>query len=108
MIAVVRGELSGQNAFVNVEASSGTSSHPISRIRSELKALLSHPMDEDNDVSSIFDVGISPTFDAGIAPTAQTGKSGYEVSRETPTQLPPFSPSSYFGDGIWSNLHTRH
>ncbi|KAK4724353.1 hypothetical protein R3W88_027132 [Solanum pinnatisectum] len=51
MTAVVGGELSGKNAFVNVESSSGTSSHPISRIGSELKALLSHPMDEDNDVS---------------------------------------------------------
>ncbi|WMV51232.1 hypothetical protein MTR67_044617 [Solanum verrucosum] len=115
MTAVVGGELSGQNVFVNVEASSGTSGHPISRIGSELEALLSHPMDEDNDVSSIFDVGIAPTFDAGIAPTfdagiaptAQTGKSGYEVSGEAPAQLPPFSSSSYVGDGLWSSLHTR-
>ncbi|KAH0646429.1 hypothetical protein KY285_011222 [Solanum tuberosum] len=82
MTAVVGGELSGQNAFVNVEASSGTSGHPISRIG-------------------------TPTSDVGIAPTAQTEKSGYEVSGETPAQLPPFSPSSYFGDGIWSSLHTR-
>ena len=69
MTAVVRGE----NAFVNVDASSGTSGHSISRIGSELEALLSNPMDEDNDFNLIFDVGMELTSDAGIAPTAQTG-----------------------------------
>ncbi|KAK6778008.1 hypothetical protein RDI58_024726 [Solanum bulbocastanum] len=107
MTAVVRGEISGQNAFVNVEASSGTSGHPISRIGSELKALLSHLMDKDNDVSLIFYIAIAPTFDAGIAPTAQIRNFSYKVSGEAPTQLPPFSPSKYFGDGIWRSLDTR-
>ncbi|KAK6779907.1 hypothetical protein RDI58_022091 [Solanum bulbocastanum] len=67
MMAVVGGELLGQNAFVNVDISNGASSHPISRIGSELEALLSHSMDEDNDISLIFDVGKAPTSDNGIA-----------------------------------------
>ncbi|XP_049406341.1 transcription factor SRM1-like [Solanum stenotomum] len=105
--AVVGGELSGENAFVNVDASSGTSGHSIPRIGSELEALLSHPMDEDNDFNLIFDVGMAPTSDAGIAPTAQIGMSGYAAAGEAPAQLPPFSPSSYFGDGVWRSLDTR-
>ncbi|KAK4707403.1 hypothetical protein R3W88_033049 [Solanum pinnatisectum] len=101
MMAVVGGELSGQNAFVNVDTSSGTSSHPISRIGSELEALLSHSMDEDNDINLIFDVGKAPTPDDGIAPTAHTRMS------EAPAQLPPYAPSSYFGDGVCYNLNPR-
>ncbi|KAH0638252.1 hypothetical protein KY289_038167 [Solanum tuberosum] len=104
MTAVVGGELSGENAFVNVDASTGTSGHSIPRIGSELEALLSHPMDEDTDIDLIFDVGMAPTSDAGIAPTAQTGMSGYAAAGEAPAQLPPFSPSSYFGDGVWRSL----
>ncbi|KAG5595221.1 hypothetical protein H5410_036453 [Solanum commersonii] len=100
MKAVVGGELSSENAFVNVRASSGTSGHSIPRIGSELEALLSHPMDEDKDINFIFDVG--------IAPTAQTRMSGYEAAEDTPGQLPPFAPSSYFGDGVWRSLDTRH
>ncbi|WMV37413.1 hypothetical protein MTR67_030798 [Solanum verrucosum] len=98
MTAVVGGGLSSVNAFVNVRASSGTSGHSIPRIGSELEALLSHPMDEDNDINLIFDVG--------IAPTAQTRMSGYEAAGEAPAQLPPFAPSSYFGDGVWCSLDT--
>ncbi|KAG5584385.1 hypothetical protein H5410_044819 [Solanum commersonii] len=104
MTAVVGGELSGENAFVNVDASSGTSGHSIPRIGSELEALLSHPMDKDNDFNLIFDVGMAPTSDARIAPTAQTGMSNYGAAGETPAQLPPFAPSSYFGDGVWRSL----
>ncbi|XP_049406343.1 transcription factor SRM1-like [Solanum stenotomum] len=107
MTAIVRGELSGENAFVNVDACSETSGHSIPRIGSELEALLSHPMDKDNDIDLIFDVGMAPTSDAGIAPTAQTRMSGYAAAGEAPAQLPPFSPSSYFGDGVWRSLDTR-
>ncbi|WMV44753.1 hypothetical protein MTR67_038138 [Solanum verrucosum] len=107
MTAVVGGELSGENAFVNVDASSETSGHSIPRIGSELEALLSHPMDKDIDIDLIFDVGMAPTSDAGITPTAQTGMSGYAAAGEAPAQLPPFYPSSYFGDGVWHSLDTR-
>ncbi|WMV45227.1 hypothetical protein MTR67_038612, partial [Solanum verrucosum] len=106
MTTVVGGELSGQNALVNVDTSSGTSSHPISSIKSELEALLSHSMDEDNDINLIFDVGKAPTPDAGIAPIAHIGMSGYAAAGEAPAQLPPFTPSSYFGDGVCHNLNT--
>ncbi|KAK4730978.1 hypothetical protein R3W88_023966 [Solanum pinnatisectum] len=84
MTAVVGGELSDENAFVNVDASSGTLGHSIPRIQSELEALLSHPMDKDNDIDLIFDVGMAPTSDAGIAPTTQIGMSGYVAAGEAP------------------------
>uniref|UniRef100_A0A3Q7ISW9 Myb-like domain-containing protein n=1 Tax=Solanum lycopersicum TaxID=4081 RepID=A0A3Q7ISW9_SOLLC len=42
-------------------ASSGTYGHPIARIGSELEALLTEPVDEDNDITTIFDVGKTPT-----------------------------------------------
>ncbi|KAG5585129.1 hypothetical protein H5410_045563 [Solanum commersonii] len=86
MTIVVGGELSGQNVLVNVDTSSGTSGHSISRVG-------------NNDISLIFDVGKAPTADAGITPTAHTEMSGYAAAGEAPAQLPPFTPSSYFGDG---------
>ncbi|KAK4730977.1 hypothetical protein R3W88_023965 [Solanum pinnatisectum] len=107
MTAVVRRKLSGKNAFMNIDASSGTSGHSIPKIGSELEALLSHPMDEDNDFNLIFDVGMAPTSDVGIAPTAQIRMSCYAAAGEAPAQLPPFAPSSYFGDGVWCSLDTR-
>ena len=83
VIEVVGGESTDHNAVVsvgsdvNVDAGSfllpskrsgtaasggsGTYSHPIARIGNELEALLTEPMDEDNDISSIFEVRKAPT-----------------------------------------------
>ncbi|KAG5584384.1 hypothetical protein H5410_044818 [Solanum commersonii] len=92
MTAVVGGELSGENAFVNVDASSGTSGHSIPSIGSELEALLSHPMDEDTDIDLIFDVGMAPTSDAGIAPTAQTECPVMQLQGRLQLSYLPFPP----------------
>ncbi|XP_049407044.1 transcription factor SRM1-like [Solanum stenotomum] len=62
-------------------ARSGTYSHPITRIGSDLEALLAEPMDVDNDISSIFDVGKAPT-------------SSYAAAEAAPPYLHPFAPSS--------------
>lgn len=98
MTTVVRGDLSGENAFGNVDASSGTSGHCIPRIGSELEALLSHPMNEDNHMNLIIDVGLSPTSDTGIAQTTQTGCPVMQLQGRN--QLPPCAPSSYIGDVV--------
>uniref|UniRef100_A0A3Q7ISF0 I-box binding factor n=1 Tax=Solanum lycopersicum TaxID=4081 RepID=A0A3Q7ISF0_SOLLC len=109
MTTVAEGESSGHNAAfidvinslipdVNVEffsdiddlmteledataASSGTYSHAITRIGSELEALLAEPMDVDNAISSIFD-------------DEKTPASRYAVVEAAPPYLPPFTPSS--------------
>ncbi|XP_004246920.2 transcription factor SRM1-like [Solanum lycopersicum] len=62
-------------------ASSGTYSHAITRIGSELEALLAEPMDVDNAISSIFD-------------DEKTPASRYAVVEAAPPYLPPFTPSS--------------
>ncbi|WMV44757.1 hypothetical protein MTR67_038142 [Solanum verrucosum] len=62
-------------------ARSGTYSHPITRIGSDLEALLAEPMDVDNDISSIFDVGKAST-------------SSYAAVEAAPPYLHPFAPSS--------------
>ncbi|KAK4730980.1 hypothetical protein R3W88_023968 [Solanum pinnatisectum] len=62
-------------------ARSGTYSHPITRIGIDLEALLFEPMDVDNDMSSIFDVGKAPTSSNAAVEAA-------------PSYLPPFVPSS--------------
>lgn len=54
-------------------ASSGTYSHPITRIGSELEALITEHMDKDNDISSIFDVGKAPTSHAMLFNAAHSG-----------------------------------
>ncbi|XP_059300258.1 transcription factor SRM1-like [Lycium ferocissimum] len=48
-------------------AGSGTSSHPITRIGSDLEALITEHMVGDNDISSIFDAGKAPTSDAMLS-----------------------------------------
>ncbi|PHT38466.1 hypothetical protein CQW23_22039 [Capsicum baccatum] len=44
--------------------SSGTYTYPIARIGSDLEALITEHMDEDNDINFIFDVGKAPTSHA--------------------------------------------
>ncbi|MCD7462471.1 hypothetical protein HAX54_048610 [Datura stramonium] len=58
-------------------ASSGTDSRPISRIGSELEALITEHPAEDNDISSIFYVGKAPTSHAMPSHAAHSGISGY-------------------------------
>uniref|UniRef100_M1AJ50 I-box binding factor n=1 Tax=Solanum tuberosum TaxID=4113 RepID=M1AJ50_SOLTU len=116
MIEVVGGESTDHNAVVNVgsdvnvdagssllpskqsctAASSGTYGHPISRIGSELEALLTEPMDEDNDITTIFDVGKAPTSYPVLFDATLSGVPRYSAAEAALAQLPPFDDEGIF------------
>ncbi|CAN4117047.1 unnamed protein product [Withania somnifera] len=58
-------------------ASSGTYGPPILGIGSDLEALITEHMDEDNDINSIFDVRKAPTSHAMLFNAAHSGISSY-------------------------------
>ncbi|MCD9642224.1 hypothetical protein HAX54_028915 [Datura stramonium] len=109
MIAVAGGESSGHNAaFVDgmnslsllpskqpcAAASSGTNSRPISRIGSELEALITEHADEDSDISSIFDVGKAPT---SHAMPSHSGISSYAVASVGAVNVPENTVAAHSG-----------
>lgn len=118
MIEVVGGESTDHNAVVsvgsdvNVDAGSfllpskrsgtaasggsGTYSHPIARIGNELEALLTEPMDEDNDISSIFEVRKAPTSYPVLVDAALSRIPRYAAAVAAAAQLPPFDDEGIF------------
>ncbi|KAH0745755.1 hypothetical protein KY285_007412 [Solanum tuberosum] len=116
MIEVVGGESTDHNAVVNVGSdvnvdagssllpskqsctapSSETYGHPITRIGSELEALLTEPVDEDNDITTIFDVGKLPTSYPVLFDAALSGIPRYSAAEAALAQLPPFDDEGIF------------
>ncbi|MCE5166342.1 hypothetical protein HAX54_017804, partial [Datura stramonium] len=78
-------------------ASSGTNSRPISRIGSELEALITEHEDEDSDISSIFDVGKAPTSHAMPSHAAHSGISDYAVASVGAVNAPEKTVAAHSG-----------
>ncbi|MCE0480737.1 hypothetical protein HAX54_037839 [Datura stramonium] len=78
-------------------ASSGTGSRPISRIGSELEELITEHADEDNDISSIFDVGKAPSSHAMPSHAAHSGISGYAVASIGAVNAPENTVAAHSG-----------
>ncbi|MCD7461047.1 hypothetical protein HAX54_045060 [Datura stramonium] len=78
-------------------ASSGTDSRPISRIGSELEALITEHPAEDNDISSIFYVGKAPTSHAMPSHAAHSGISGYAVASIGAVNAPENTVAAHSG-----------
>ncbi|XP_060172709.1 uncharacterized protein LOC132603598 [Lycium barbarum] len=96
-------------------ASSETYCHPITRIGSELEALVTEHMVGDNDISSIYNVGKASVSHAMLSTAAHSGMPSYPVASigaknahqntvADPTRLPPIAPSSNFGGGGWPTI----
>ncbi|MCD7461050.1 hypothetical protein HAX54_045063 [Datura stramonium] len=77
--------------------SSGTDSRPIVRIGSELEALITEHAAEDNDISSIFDVGKAPTSHAMPSHSAHSGISGYAVASVGAVNAPENAVAAHNG-----------
>ncbi|MCE5167436.1 hypothetical protein HAX54_002115, partial [Datura stramonium] len=78
-------------------ASSGTNSRPISRIGSELEALITEHAHKDSDISSIFDVGKAPTSHAMPSHAAHSGISDYTVASVGVVNAPENTVAAHSG-----------
>ncbi|XP_016445562.2 uncharacterized protein LOC107770741 [Nicotiana tabacum] len=69
--------------------------HPVTRIGSELEALITEHMVEDNEISSIFDVGKTPSSHAMLSSTAHSGMSSYTVAAHS--GMPSYTVAAHSG-----------
>ncbi|KAM3325217.1 hypothetical protein P3S67_000341 [Capsicum chacoense] len=78
-------------------ASTGAYGHPITRIGSDLEALLTEPREEDNDINSIFVVRKVPTSHEVLLNAAHSGISSYTAASFGAENAPESNVAAYSG-----------
>ncbi|KAF3684134.1 hypothetical protein FXO38_00432 [Capsicum annuum] len=78
-------------------ASTGAYGHPITRIGSDLEALLTEPREEDNDINSIFVVRKAPTSHEVLLNAGHSGISSYAAASFGAENAPESNVAAYSG-----------